>query len=77
MLDTSTGEITNYCVAGDLTEQRTSETPIWSPDGRYLVIEQVLDKNQSLVIAVDTLREEAFAILENQIPVGWMISPQE
>jgi hypothetical protein len=37
----------------------------------------VLDKNQSQVIVVDTLREEAFAILENQIPVGWMISPQE
>ena len=72
VLNTSTGEIINYCVAGDLTEQRTSGTPIWSPDGRYLVVEQIVNKNQSQIIIVDTMMEKGYMILKNQIPVGWM-----
>jgi hypothetical protein len=77
VLDTSTGKIVNYCVEGDQTERHTSGIPIWSPDGRYLIIEQVVDINQNQVIVIDTIQEKAFVILKNQIPVGWMISPQE
>jgi Tol biopolymer transport system component len=73
--DYATGQAVNYCVL-NVTETHfpvSVPAPIWSPDGKYLMVENryAIDKNKLLV--VDVSKNIAFPIAENANPVGWMI----
>jgi Tol biopolymer transport system component len=47
--------------------------PIWSPDGKYLVIEanRQEDGNTQTVL-IDLEGKFAVPILENALPIGWL-----
>lgn len=72
--DYVTGDAINYCVL-NVTQTHFPiglSAPIWSPNGKYLLVESryAIDKNKLLV--VDISNKIAFPIAENANPVGWM-----
>jgi len=71
VVDTVTQEITDYCISG------SAHRPIWSPDGRALLIGNAYDNSsspKSHVYIVDLVQSLAFHIADNMEPVGWMKS---
>jgi Tol biopolymer transport system component len=69
VLDVASGEVTNYCISG-------YRTPIWSPDGRQIAINQNIEGRDTFKI-VDLDAGAAYAIAgEKAMKVeGWMIPP--
>jgi hypothetical protein len=49
--------------------------PIWSPDGRYLVVSQRDDEDEGPVILLDTVENWAAKIAEDAEPQGWVVHP--
>jgi len=74
VLNTETGEITNYCIQSD-----GFVAPIWSPDGTQLLIvtQTAQDQNIQRAVLVDLVRNYAAQIADADYvkPVGWMASP--
>ncbi|HLO33242.1 MAG TPA: hypothetical protein VK249_29105 [Anaerolineales bacterium] len=75
--DVATGEVTNYCILN----VRQSHfpiyfpAPIWSPDGKYLIVENRYSADANKLLVVDLHNNTAFPIAENANPVGWMVAP--
>jgi len=71
VLDISTGEITNLCLAGTATPI----SPIWSPDGKYLVISRYYTTGDLLsdVLLVDLEHGIAKRIAKNSVAKGWLV----
>jgi WD40 repeat protein len=69
VLDVASGEVTQYCISG-------YRTPIWSPDGRQIAINQNIDSRDTFKI-VDLEAGVAYAIAgEGAMKVeGWMVPP--
>ncbi len=69
VLDVASGEVTHYCISG-------YRTPIWSPDGRQIAINENIDGLDTFKI-VDLEAGVAYAIAgEEAIKVeGWMVPP--
>jgi hypothetical protein len=74
ILDTQTGHVTNYCHLGDYS---SFSTPVWSPDGKQVVIGSYVDDLEHVhsVILVDIGQGWAAQITESLTPVGWMVGP--
>jgi Tol biopolymer transport system component len=79
VFDVTSGIVTNYCVPGDndaqLGGRRKSIPPIWSPDGKQLIVQSRYSEEHSRVILVDLAIGRAYQIAEDMDPVGWMVSP--
>ncbi len=73
VLDITTRRLTNYCIPGSF--QNDSRAPIWSPDGRQLLVENFLGDNNRRVILVDILQGFGAQIAVDVSPEGWMVSP--
>lgn len=75
VLDLNTKEVKNYCImknAEDHAWKRNDISPIWSPDGKYLLVE-INDNNQNpRTIIVDIIQEEAIFVKSGVLPVAWM-----
>jgi hypothetical protein len=75
VLDLNTKVIKNYCMMKDVEDhawKRNDVSPIWSPDGKYLLVE-INDNNQNpRTIIVDIIREEAIFVISGVLPVAWM-----
>ncbi len=67
ILDTVNREVTDYCLPA-----RSLEPPVWSPDGRQLVLEDYNKLNGSDVYFVDLAKDLAVRIVNQFIPTGWM-----
>ncbi|MEJ2551256.1 MAG: hypothetical protein P8Z34_11290, partial [Anaerolineales bacterium] len=67
--DVASGEVTQYCISG-------YRTPIWSPDGRQIAINQNIDGLDTFKI-VDLEASVAYDITgEAAMKVeGWMVPP--
>jgi hypothetical protein len=76
VLDTQTLQVTNYCIPGDFSTSRATlvSAPIWSPDGRQLIVENRYAEKTSRVILVDIAGKFAAQISDNMEPIGWMTS---
>ena len=80
VLDLASGQITCYCITGDYSTipgevSMTVPSPLWSPDGKQLVVVNRYDEdNHNRVILVDLETELAYQIAENAIPVGWLLA---
>jgi len=76
VLDTHTLQVTNYCLPGDFSTSRARlvSAPIWSPDGRQLLVENRYAEKVSRVIWVDVTENVAAQIADNMEPIGWMMS---
>ncbi len=74
--DTLTGSVTNYCISSDLFLFPIGlPAPIWSPNGRQLLIENRYKPKGSNLLVVDRNQKIAFPIATNENPVGWLIGP--
>jgi hypothetical protein len=72
VLDTQTGNLTDYCIQSDTNE---FSSPIWSPDSNQIivVVDSTLDSvDDTRVVLVDLEQEIAATVTENMIPVGWL-----
>jgi hypothetical protein len=78
LLDTETGNITDTCISAGLMELDTPRnyfhlSPIWSPDGKYLVTEANRQEDGSYQsVLVDLEGNLAIPLGENIFPVGWL-----
>ena len=71
ILDLQTHKVINYCNLSGFA--LTAAEPVWSPDGKMLLIENLeADSKTYNTILVDITKEFAGKLIENLIPVGWM-----
>ena len=81
VLDTLSGKVTDNCIlAGEDGLPQLGYTtlyPIWSPDGKKLVVPANFSstKDSNDVILVDLEKKVAYKIANNNFPFGWLISP--
>jgi hypothetical protein len=68
----------NYCISNILDTSFTIgvSKPIWSPDGKYLMVENRYATDKNKVLIIDFSTNSAFPIAENASPVGWMEEEQ-
>ena len=74
--DIETQKVKDYCIVKDFAYyqlHRNDASPIWSPDGNFLLISKAdnMDKNPSVII-VDLQNERAAVVKSGYEPVGWM-----
>lgn len=72
--DYGTGNTVNYCILNVLGASYpiSISKPVWSPDGKYLMVENRYATDKNKVLIVDLFSHSAFPIAENASPVGWM-----
>jgi len=81
ILDISTRQVTRLCIQGisSIAYEPLSMNhpePIWSPDGRHIMITQWDDPSapkKYYVLVVDTVTGSLEKISENTAPIGWMV----
>jgi len=80
VLDTSTKKVTNYCISTDpyaLSKNHSFRqgvpTPIWSPDGKQIIVEH-RTSDSSYIVLLDIAQNVAFQIAQDSVPLGWMLS---
>jgi hypothetical protein len=82
ILDIPTRQVTRLCIQGisSIAYEPLSMNhpePIWSPDGRYVMITQwddPADPKKYYVLVVDTETGSVEKISENTAPIGWMVN---
>ena len=79
ILDTYSGTILDTCISAGYNPHFSyfERDPIWSPDGKSIVVaaNYSLEQNSNEVVVVDLEKWEAYKVLENRFPAGWMINP--
>jgi hypothetical protein len=65
VVDIESGDVTNYCITGS--------SPIWSLDGKYILITQTDEKIQDHVILIDLQTSQAWEIAQDAFAQGWMV----
>jgi Tol biopolymer transport system component len=73
VLEMETQSVTEYCVPGSIYGD--APPPIWSPDSRYIAVQNYYEVNSSHVILVDIMQGWATQIAENVEPAGWLVAP--
>lgn len=70
ILELQTRQITVYCVAPSMVVQ----TPIWSPDGRWIAMNADVTDAATAVVIIDTIQQKAFEVVKDLRVRGWMTS---
>ena len=80
VLDITSSKVTNYCISTDPYATPAGRpyfqglsAPIWSPDGKQVIVELRAEGSASSIVLVDTTQNIAFQIAQNAYPVGWML----
>ncbi len=76
--DIKDGLVTNYCIPGEKDVQigvSKYPRPMWSPDGKQLVVQSQITDDRFKTILIDLQQERAFQIAEDLAPVGWLQAP--
>jgi len=63
--------VTVYCIEPSLLVQ----TPIWSPDGRWIAVNANVPDAATGVVIIDTIQHRAFEIAKDVRVRGWMAEP--
>lgn len=79
LLDMTTRKITDYCIETDPYASsgqvlREVSAPIWSPDGKQIIVEH-RNNDSASVILLDVGQNIAFQIAQDKVPMGWMLTP--
>jgi Tol biopolymer transport system component len=74
VVNTLTGGVENYCVSSVSSGIFSwfLPAPIWSSDGKLLMVENRYQDNASRLLVVDMDRKFAFPIANDVSPIGWM-----
>jgi len=75
IVDIENKVVTNYCIQGKLGDDGRAPQPIWSPDGKQLVVESPSSEGHSQVVLIDLNRQIAVKLSEDMKPEGWMVAP--
>ena len=67
IFNVNTGDITIYNLRGGLS----SNPPVWSPDGKYLLIDVAVNENYPTIL-LDPHLNLGYWIAEHARPVGWL-----
>jgi hypothetical protein len=78
ILDTNAGETIDTCISAGFVESVRSNKlsdPVWSPDGKELVINANIQENETFdTLFVDLEDGSATKIGEHLLPMGWLIN---
>lgn len=72
-----TQEIKTYCLKAYNWQSFSPKWyPIWSPDGKYLVVVSAnkLDVSKPEAILIDLVNEDVYKLTDEMIPLGWLIN---
>ena len=72
--DTLSQKTTDYCISSLTTSFQPLRAPIWSPDGKQLMVENRYGQNLSHLVILDLERKAAFQAKDNVYPFGWLSS---
>lgn len=76
VFDTTTQKTTNYCIASNSTSTLKAmyplATPIWSPDGKQIMVENRHGTSAQRVVILDIAQKTAFQVSENMYPAAWL-----
>jgi Tol biopolymer transport system component len=75
ILDTEKKEVTNYCIQGAYSRSERMPPPLWSPNGKQIVVESHDKDGNRKVVLLDLENQVAIQISENLSPLGWMVKP--
>lgn len=75
ILNTETGEITDYCLSHGQPKYSAVFSPIWLPDGENLVVETRDSEGTSQTNLVDLQNNNLFVLAHGRIPIDWVIVP--
>lgn len=84
VLEIASGLVTDYCLTGVIGRQMGAFPPVWSPDGKYVLVENARyyrnapgERNQLKTYLVDLEQGYAAMLVEDAVPVGWLTSQKE
>jgi Tol biopolymer transport system component len=80
VLDTETLEITDYCVEVEVSDEWIEgwpPAPIWSPDGKQILVVDQQELYYSQVIWVDLENGVSARMGKDKGAAGWMLAPGE
>lgn len=76
VLHIQTGKITDLCLSyGKPFYSPAAPKPIWSPDGKYLIVETRMPDGTPRINLLNLEDMSLFVLQEGYFPVGWIISP--
>lgn len=76
VVDTKNNDLSIYCgVSGKFQLNGIIPPPIWSPNGKQILIESSLPDEHSQVSLLDLNENLIVSIANDMTPVGWMIQP--
>ncbi|PKN93406.1 MAG: hypothetical protein CVU44_11015 [Chloroflexi bacterium HGW-Chloroflexi-6] len=75
VLDTVTRQTIDYCVAGNyLSHDAQDHAPVWSPDGRQIAVNGILEGKRQMIMLVDFASGTVSPVAEGEL-IGWMAEP--
>ena len=79
IVDTTTKTATNFCISSDPSGyggefDESLPAPIWSPDGKQIIVENRFSDEHNRVVLVDLSNMIAVEIAKDARPVGWMVA---
>ena len=82
ILDIPTHQVTRLCIQGISNNAyepwaMNHPEPIWSPDGKYIMITQwddPDDRRDYYVLVVDPITGSVEKLSKNTAPIGWMVN---
>ncbi len=76
ILDLKSQSLDGFCIDSVIDQGGSLQSPVWSPDSRYVAItDGVNTENSWSVILVDLEEREAFQIGEDVDATGWIVKP--
>lgn len=75
IVDIENKTVTNYCMQGKLGDSGRVALPVWSPNGKQLVVESPSSEGHTQVVLIDLDRQIALKLSEDMKPEGWMVAP--
>jgi hypothetical protein len=74
VLDTTTLNLTDYCIGVNYGQGLFPPAAIWSPDSNQFLVTEIGITNPTRVILVDIAKGQAAQIAQDVEPVGWMVN---
>jgi Tol biopolymer transport system component len=75
VVDTNNNDLSVFCISGNPYERWTASPPVWSPNGKQILIESPLSENHSRVLLFDLSKKTVAGLGNDMTPLGWMVAP--
>ncbi len=75
LLDLKSRALEGYCIDSLPVENGGQQSPVWSPDSRYLIISNTVVNSLGYLILVDVENKKAYQIANDVDAIGWIVKP--